>query len=494
VRGTISRLSSFAPVLPSFETSIISLAYVCACSYWFLPVYWTVVGHDQFHGVSAIARTIRDQRLDSKEARKKLKPSGKPYWRLLDEGVHFGYRKGQSGGKWVVRLYKGNQQYVVETIGNADDGASDADGVSILSFAHGQARARSLAELRRKGIATTPTPAAAAESVYRVGDCIADYLDWMQHSRKSAADARYRANRIILPTLGELACIDLSTELIQKWLRHEAKSAARIRSKKGKEGEVVKQRTKAVPTDPEAQRKRRASSNRTLTILKAALNRAWREGKIASDAAWRRVEPFEEADAARVRYLTIAEAQRLINTSAADFRLLVRAALATGARYGELASLRVSDFNSDSGTLHIRTSKSGKGRHIVLADEGVALFASQAAGRLSNAPLLSKEDGGEWKAAHQARPMKAACKAARIEPEANFHCLRHTYASHAIMNGAPLLVVAKNLGHSDTRMVERHYGHLAPSYIADAIRAAAPKFGTPEGNVEPFATRAGAGR
>ena len=45
------------------------------------------------------------------------------------------------------------------------------------------------------------------------------------------------------------------------------------------------------------------------------------------------------------------------------------------------------------------------------------------------------------------------------------------------MNGAPLLVVAKNLGHSDTRMVEKHYGHLAESYVADAIRAAAPRFG-----------------
>ena len=45
------------------------------------------------------------------------------------------------------------------------------------------------------------------------------------------------------------------------------------------------------------------------------------------------------------------------------------------------------------------------------------------------------------------------------------------------MNGAPLHVVVKNLGHADTRMVERHYGHLAPSCIADAIRAAAPKFG-----------------
>jgi integrase len=436
-----------------------------------------------------MARTIRDQRLDSKEARKKLKPSGKPYWRLLDEGVHFGYRKGQSGGKWVVRLYKGNQQYVVETIGNADDGASDADGVSILSFAQGQARARDVAELRRKGIATTP--AVTADTVYRVRNCIDDYLDWMSHSRKSARDARYRANRIILPTLGELACIDLSTELIQKWLRHEAKSAARIRSKKGKEGEVVKQRTKAIPTDPEAQRKRRASSNRTLTILKAALNRAWREGKITSDSPWRRVEPFEEADAARVRYLTIAEAQRLINASAPDFRLLVRAALATGARYGELVGLRVSDFNPDSGTVHIRTSKSGKGRHIVLADEGAALFSAQAAGRPATAPLLPKEDGGEWKSAHQARPMKAACKGARIEPEANFHALRHTYASHSIMNGAPLLVVAKNLGHTDTRMVEKHYGHLAPSYIADAIRAAVPRFGSVETNIEPFA---GAGR
>ena len=237
-----------------------------------------------------------------------------------------------------------------------------------------------------------------------------------------------------------------------------------------KTGAAQRYGAKAEAGDDDAIRRRRASTNRTLTILKAALNKAWRGGKVASDAAWRRLEPFEGADAARVRYLTIAEAKRLINASKADFRLLVRAALATGARYGELADLRVSDFNPDSGTLHIRTSKSGKGRHIVLADEGVSLFASQAAGRPTNAVLLPKEDGGEWKSAHQARPMKAACKSASIDPEANFHCLRHTYASHAIMNGAPLLVVAKNLGHSDTRMVERHYGHLAPSYIADAIR------------------------
>jgi hypothetical protein len=32
------------------------------------------------------------------------------------------------------------------------------------------------------------------------------------------------------------------------------------------------------------------------------------------------------------------------------------------------------------------------------------------------------------------------------------------------------------LGHNDTRMVEKHYGHLAPSFIADAIRAGAPRY------------------
>src|SRR5262249_17371750 len=148
-----------------------------------------------------------------------------------------------------------------------------------------------------------------------------------------------------------------------------------------------------------------------------------------------------------------------------------------GARYGELAALRASDFNRDSATIHVRTSKSGKGRHIVLNDEGAALFKSLAAGKSGDAVLLTKADAAPWKPAHQARPMAEACKRAKIAPSVSFHVLRHTWASLAVMAGGPLMVVARNLGHSDTRMVEKHYGHLAPSYVADAIRAAAPKFG-----------------
>ena len=49
---------------------------------------------------------------------------------------------------------------------------------------------------------------------------------------------------------------------------------------------------------------------------------------------------------------------------------------------------------------------------------------------------------------HQLRPMNEACRRGKIEPPINFHTLRHTWASLATMNGVPLLIVAKNLGHS----------------------------------------------
>ena len=154
-----------------------------------------------------------------------------------------------------------------------------------------------------------------------------------------------------------------------------------------------------------------------------------------------------------------------------------QAALQTGCRYSELARLEVADFNPDSGTLTIRQSKSGKARHVVLTDESVLFFQQLNAGRYGSEIMLRKTNGEVWRASHQLRPIAQACQRAKIDPPVSFHALRHTWASHAAMNGTPLLVVAKNLGHADTRMVEKHYGHLAPGYIADAIRAGAPKFG-----------------
>ena len=45
------------------------------------------------------------------------------------------------------------------------------------------------------------------------------------------------------------------------------------------------------------------------------------------------------------------------------------------------------------------------------------------------------------------------------------------------------MVVAEALRPSDTRMAEKHYAHLAPSYVADTIRRTAPDLALPDVNV-----------
>ncbi len=72
--------------------------------------------------------------------------------------------------------------------------------------------------------------------------------------------------------------------------------------------------------------------------------------------------------------------------------------------------------------------------------------------------------------------MKKAWKKAGIA-KVTFHELRHTYASNLILQGMQLLYVATQLGHSDTRMVEKYYGHLVPSAVAMAVKKHGPKLG-----------------
>jgi integrase len=224
-----------------------------------------------------------------------------------------------------------------------------------------------------------------------------------------------------------------------------------------------------------------------LTILKAALNHAYHEGHAGSDEAWRKVKPFREVDAAVVRYLTPSECVRLVNSCPPDFRALVRGALVTGCRYGELIRLKVADYHSEVGTVSIRTSKTGKPRHVALNDEGRALFDLLTAGRGPQEALFLRGDGNPWGASHQIRPIKAASERAGIDPPATFHILRHTYASTLAMRGVPMGVIAAQLGHADTRMTEKHYAHLAPNYVAETIRAALPGFGImPDTNVSRF--------
>jgi integrase len=420
-------------------------------------------------------RQVRDSNLETRTARSRLKARHKPYFRLIEPGVHLGYRKLSSGpGTWIARRYIGQGAYTVENLRTPDgalvlaDDYDDADGKRVLNFAQAQRAARG-------------PRAACSTGGYTVADAMDDYFRFLAgdgRSKHSIYDAQRRDEIHIRPALGKLKVSALSAERLRRWRDELAKAAARLRTRKG----ATQKYREPVETD-DARRARRASANRTWTVLRAALNHAYHEGEAESDAAWRKVKPYKGVEAARIRYLTIAEATRLINSCDLEFRPMVEAALQTGCRYGELCRLTVADFNSDSGTLANRHSKSGKPRHVVLTNEGIALFARLTAGRAGHELILRKPSGEPFGMSHQARPMAEAVARARITPHIGFHGLRHTWASLAVMAGMPLMVVARNLGHADTRMVEKHYGHLAPSYVADAVRAAAPRFGTMPGNV-----------
>ena len=245
-----------------------------------------------------MGRTVRDTKLETRAARAGLPQSSKPYFRSIDPGLQLGYRRGKRGGKWVVRWYAGEGRYVVDTIGTADDHA-EADGVRTLAYRQAQAAARErAAEL---SCAAAGMPRAQARCTVR--DALTDYLEWMEQYRKSAIDARYRAEAHILPELGTLELAKLTTDRLRKWFYALAATPARLRTKKGQT-----QKFKLSEATAAAKRPRQATANRTLNVLKAALNHAWKEGKVASDLAWRRLTRFRNVDVARIRYLTVNEA------------------------------------------------------------------------------------------------------------------------------------------------------------------------------------------
>ena len=414
-------------------------------------------------------RKLIDSTLESRAARSRLRVRHKPYFRLIEPGLHLGYRKLVSGpGTWIVRRYLGGGNYTVRNLTTADgklviaDDFFDPDGHSVLSFAQAHDRAKAQRQAEASGACT-------------VADAMDDYIGFLEENRSTAADARYRDRAFIRPEFGQIELHALTTELLESWLRNLAKRPPRLRTRKGE-----KQKFSKPATDEESKRRRQASANRTWTVFKAALNRVWKKGKITSNLAWHRVKAFRDVDKARVSYLSVAEVKRLVNACPADFRKIVHAALLTGARYGQLAELTAADFDSNDNSVRFRARKGGGTQttyRALLTEEGARFFNHLCAGLAAPDVIFKKHDGTHWGKSHQKRLMAIACKGAKISPSVGFHQLRHTWAAHAVVNGVPLAVVAGNLGHSGTAMVEKHYGHLAPNRMAEAIRAGAPLFG-----------------
>lgn len=226
------------------------------------------------------------------------------------------------------------------------------------------------------------------------------------------------------------------------------------------------------------QKRRPATANRYLALLKRSLNVAVLWG-LLDQSPVRGIRMHQENNM-RKRYLQSNELYRLLeaikqeaNRTAANAIALL---LYTGVRRQEALSAQWVDIDLDKGVWLLPKTKAGKSRHAVLNKSALNLLLSMKPnassafvfqGRKPNKPLCN--------------PSKAFARILKYAGISDFriHDLRHAYASLAISNGASLYEVQHLLGHASSQTTMR-YAHLADdklrqasANVSDAIEAAA---------------------
>jgi integrase/recombinase XerD len=399
--------------------------------------------------------------------RRKLKPRKTPYWHSVALCRHVGiYVPNARVSTWVARVMTIDGRYVQHRLASAREGDPDAAD-------YDEALSRAIAwfeseEVQR--IAQSTRPIGRAEglnfcpfgSVYTVGSALADYLEWSHIARSPGS----HYNNIVLinfhlsgPVLAE-ALEDFNARHLQDIARRVlAMHATRARAG-----------TSSVDPSSDVIRRAKRIYNSIITVLRMAFRYAWDSGRISSDRPLRCLHRIAVPPAARTLFLNREECRELISNCTPALARLVLAGLYTGCRVGELAGLRVSDVGREVYGLHVSAFKLAPARFVFLPDEAMAFFLSCCEGKKPDEHILLSDKGKVWCRQHP-NLFRRAVRLSGLPPEFVFHGLRHTYASDLVRNGVPLSLVARQLGHADTRSVAATYGHLAEQFREDQIRA-----------------------
>jgi integrase len=202
--------------------------------------------------------------------------------------------------------------------------------------------------------------------------------------------------------------------------------------------------------------------NFELGVLSAALRWANRESYIDQPILISRLPTTE----ARQRFLTKEECKRLIEAAKEYPHLysFIGLALLTGQRKEAILGLKQNqifwdqgfvDFNDPSSPDHARR----KNRGIVPLGTELREFLEQ---HKSDCPYVINKNGRRIRDFRKSwNKMVEEAGLTDVTP----HVLRHTVASHLVMDGAPLIDVSRLLGHKDSRITERVYAKFSPDYL-----------------------------
>ncbi len=385
-------------------------------------------------------------RIDTVEARSRLKVRSAPYWQRLTAGRHIGFRRMSTttDGTWQCQSY--------------DPEDSKQTRRSLGDFAHlppsqRYDAAKSEAELWFKHLDLGGKLSAAIT----VRTACANYVEHLRSlgKGKTADDVRRRfAQYVNDKPLGQVELQRLKPRDIDVWRKSLAATMA-----------TPQHRTKA-PTRPRSP----STLNRDMTPLRAALNLALADGHVTTDAAWKaKMRPLKDADRRRDVYLDLTQRRALIVKAPADLAVFLSALSLVPLRPGAMAALVAGNFDKRLSTLTIGNDKHGQDRKITLPPATAAFFAEQCKGKLPTAPLLSRADGSTWNKDAWKYPIKDAVIAAELPAAATAYALRHSTITDLIaLHKLDTLTVAQLSGTS-LLMIEKHYGHLLREHAAKAL-------------------------
>ncbi len=389
----------------------------------------------------------------------------------------------------MVRVRVG-ERYLKKRIGGVDD-VHDADGDNILSW--DQAVTAAIAwcdhQLGEGSEKSAPDVAIRAEDsaigVPTVGEAVSSYVA-MRDARQSArlgrlvkSDAHRLRKRIEGMLLADVGLADLSEPQLQAWRSN-------------------------LEFDP-------AGRQRIANDFKAALNEAFRTYRkglppdFLNTVKFGLRSPGNEIDgetALGVRdnqILSDAEVRTIVKLAfdqdeTGDLGRMVLLLASTGARFSQIARMRVGDVQATHGRVLVPSSRKGKKRQASYARVQVGKDVLDAlqpavAGRPQDALLLEhwrsiQIKATEWKRDHRGpwltaseitRPWKKIMAATEISKAVVPYALRHSSIVRGIRAGLPIRLVAA-LHDTSVVMIERHYARWITEGLDEMVANAVVPF------------------
>ena len=237
---------------------------------------------------------------------------------------------------------------------------------------------------------------------------------------------------------------------------------------------------------------KRALANRTinehLLVFSQCVSTAYEwleiEG-VPPKIAWLKCPP------PKTDYLSFDESELLLSQADGTTREIILTGLKTGMRLGELIGFQWASIDWHNKLIIVQYSwshyakalgspKSNRVRHVGMTTDLYEMFLKR---KKSTGFVFVDSDGEHFNQHRLGRSLAAVCKKAGLR-HIGWHTLRHTFASHLMMRGAPMPAVQQLMGHSTIDMTMR-YTHLAPSTMRTAIDLLNPSWALSEGFGQP---------